>query len=61
MSKQQMPVMKCFTSFNTEGTEELCGSDAWCNWEHVRSEAARILFTGDGEKQKARLEDPDGP
>src|SRR6266851_2545259 len=60
MSKQQMPVMKCFTSFNTEGTEELCGRAAWCNWEHVRSEAARILFTGAGEKQKARLEDPGG-
>src|SRR5216684_741948 len=25
MSKQQMPVTKCFISFNTERTEELCG------------------------------------
>ncbi len=61
MSKQQMPVVKCFTSSNTERPEELCGSDAWCNREHVRDEAARILFAGDGEKQKARLEDPGGP
>jgi hypothetical protein len=26
MSKQQMPVTKCFTSYNTCGLEELCAS-----------------------------------
>jgi hypothetical protein len=60
MSKQQTPITKCFTSSNTERPEELCARDAASNWEYGRSETARILFVGDGEKQKARLEDPGG-
>jgi hypothetical protein len=61
MSKQQMPVMKCFNSFNTEWSEELCGGDASFNREQVSGEAVRILFAVDGEKKTARLEGPDGP
>src|SRR5216683_2499346 len=44
MSKQQMPVMKCFTSFNTEGTEELCGRDPESNREQPGGEAARVYL-----------------
>jgi hypothetical protein len=61
MSKQQMPTTKRFTSFNTERPEELCERDPARKWKHGTGDAARILFVGDGEKQKARLEDPGGP
>jgi len=61
MSKQQMPVTKCFTSCNTCKLEELCEREAASNWEHGKGEAARISFAGDGEKQTARPENPDGP
>src|SRR6266478_3414362 len=44
MSKQQMPVMKCFTSFNTEGTEELCGRDPESNREQPGGEAAKVYL-----------------
>src|SRR5882762_2619248 len=52
MSKQQMPIMKCSTSSNTERPEELCGSDASCNREQVRGDAAKVLFVADGEKKR---------
>jgi hypothetical protein len=61
MSKQQIPVTKYFTSCNTCQPEELCVRDAASNGEHWKGEAARISFAGDGEKQMARPEDPDGP
>jgi hypothetical protein len=61
MSKKQTPVMKCFISFNTERSEELCESRAASNWETGKVEETRILFTADGEKKTARLEDPGGP
>jgi hypothetical protein len=38
MSKKQMPVMKCFISFNTEGTEELCEHHAASIWENAKGE-----------------------
>jgi hypothetical protein len=55
MSKQQMPAMKCSISSNTEGTEELCEPPAASRWENGKVEGARILFVGEGERQKARL------
>jgi len=61
MSKKQMPVTKCFISFNTERTEELCGLIPKAIREHRGGEAAKSLFVRDGEKQTARLEDPGGP
>jgi len=50
MSKQQMPVTKCFTSSNTERPEELCARDLESNRERWGGEAAGILFVANGEK-----------
>jgi hypothetical protein len=61
MSKKQMPVMKCFISFNTERSEELCESHVASNWKTRKDEEKGILFTADGKKKTARLEDPGGP
>jgi hypothetical protein len=56
MSKQQMPVMKCFPSYNTCGLEELCVSrgEAWETMKCDEKEKARawIQWTGLGVWQR---------
>jgi hypothetical protein len=54
MSKQQMPVTKCFTSSNTHIREELCK-------RQCREQSDEISGEGMARKQKARPEKPDGP
>jgi hypothetical protein len=61
MSKQQMPVMKCFISFNTERPEELCGGDHASNRKAENVRLREFYSVGGVEKQTARLEDPGGP
>src|SRR6266404_3820755 len=51
MSKQQMPVTKHFTSYNTWGLEELCGGHAVKNGKQMRCD----------EKEKARPDLAGGP